>query len=90
MIGYKEAIQASRGAAKEMFGDVVVDVEEIEREKYKGFDCWAITLSLYRNSNPLLTMTLSKGSLPKDYKRFYVNLRTGEVLGVKIRELSVA
>ncbi len=90
MVSYADAIRATRLAAKELFGDVLVEVEEIEREEYKGSDCWAITLSIFRNDNPLLAQMVSRSSLPKQYKRFFVDLETGEVKGVRIRELSVA
>ncbi|MDX2268604.1 MAG: hypothetical protein NW208_10895 [Bryobacter sp.] len=89
MITFKQAIEASRQAVREMFGNIPTDVEEIEVEDYHDRECWAITLSLYRDASENLAAIVGKNSLAKDYKRFYVSRETGEVLGVVIREVAV-
>jgi hypothetical protein len=90
MITFKQAIEAARVAAREMFGDVATDVEEIEVEDYHGKNCWAITMSIYRDGPPHIVELVGKGALAKDYKRFFIERESGEVLGVVIRELKVA
>jgi hypothetical protein len=72
-----------------MFGKIPTEVEEIEVEYYHDAECWAITLSLYRDADETLAAIVGKSSLARDYKRFFVERESGEVLGVRIRELNV-
>ncbi len=90
MITFSQAIQAAGAFAKEMFGDVPADVEEIEVEKYRRREVWAITLSIYREARNWAPGLVPLSQQPRDYKKFFVDRESGEVLGVKIREVSAA
>lgn len=87
MIDLKQAIKIAKEHGQDLFEGAAVSVEEFEREIYRGKEAWVITLALPRRAdsvNPLSRLSL--GSL--EYKKFYIDLETGEMLGMKIRELA--
>jgi len=86
MIDAKQAIQVAKAKAAEMLSQATSNVEEIERESYKGRDTWSITLSF-----PLDVPHLANGLGfvgPLQYKRFLVDVETGELMAMKIREFA--
>jgi hypothetical protein len=86
MIDAKQAIQISKAKAAEILSQASSNVEEIERDSYKGRDIWSITLSF-----PLDLPHLQNGLGfvgPLQYKRFLVDVETGELMAIKIRELA--
>lgn len=94
MIDVKQAVQAARNYARDVFGDIDPTVEEIERESYNKHDVWKITLgfpstsySAGRSGLDLLSRAELRFS-SKDYKSFLIDPQTGETLAMKIRELT--
>lgn len=88
MIPVKEAVQQAMSFALgvlERTRSAAVLLEEVERGTLNGDDVWLITLSLPDPSAPL---TLLGGH--RQYKTFTVHGQTGEVLSMKIRQLSGA
>lgn len=89
MIDVKQAVQIAKKEAANILNELSSNLEEIERETYKGRDVWSITLSLpdKLKKNPL-------ASLGRDYidalhyKRFLIDVETGELAAVKIREVA--
>ena len=80
MIDAKQAVQIAKERAADVFASGPFNLEEIEREQYKEHDVWAITLSLNRPTSMAQLANLS------EYKRFMIDVETGELLGVTIRE----
>ncbi|SPE35794.1 hypothetical protein SBA6_490019 [Candidatus Sulfopaludibacter sp. SbA6] len=72
-------------SAADILGQGKSSLEEIEREKYKGREVWAITLGVPRNLDVLSPMA-QIGADPIQYKRFLIDVETGEMLGMIIRE----
>ena len=90
MIEAKQAVQVAKQKAAEILDGGQFDLEEIEREPYKGRDTWHITLSLSRPPRNV-SEALSLGHLVtgvKDYKRFLIDAETGELIAMKIREVA--
>jgi len=86
MIGVKQAILIAKAKAAEILSQASSNVEEIERESYKGHDTWSITLSF-----PLDLPHLANGVGfvgPLQYKRFLVAVETGELMAMRIREFA--
>ena len=63
-------------------------LEEVEAGEVDGRNVWLVTLSLADPSYPTYPTSLSAGH--RQYKTFTVNGDTGEVLSMKIRQLSTA
>jgi hypothetical protein len=80
MIDVKQAVLSAKRNAAEILGETSFSLEEIEREVYKGHDVWSITLSMPRE--PILFNALSH------YKRFLIDVETGEMLGMVVREFA--
>jgi hypothetical protein len=97
MVPVKEAIESSRAFAIGALGPERtsgLQLEEVEAGKYLDRDAWRITLSMLR-PNPfagvdkLEALTgVASPYAPRDYKSFFVDRETGEVLSMKIRELA--
>lgn len=64
MIDAKQAIQIAKAKAAEMLNQASTNVEEIERDSYKGREVWSITLSFPRDPNESVTLASSHGSMP--------------------------
>jgi hypothetical protein len=94
MIDVKQAVQAARDYARDVFGEVGATIEEIERESYKKREVWKITLGFPSKGysagrNALDLSSRFALSFPnKDYKSFLIDAQTGEPLAMKIRELT--
>ena len=87
MIDLKQAIQVARHGAVDLLGEGPFNLEEIERDSFKGRDVWSITLSLPRDVSQLSGFQqLTAAGL--QYKRFLIDVETGELVGVKIREVA--
>lgn len=82
MIDAKQAVQIAKQKAVEMLNQSPINLEELERETYKGRDVWSITLSFQREPSifPL--------GEPREYKRFLIDAETGELVAMKIREVA--
>ena len=75
MIDVKQAVQIAKEKAVEMLEKGSSNLEEVERDTYKGKDIWSITLSVARDVDPL------------QYKRFLIDAETGELLAMRLREV---
>jgi hypothetical protein len=84
MIDAKQAVAAARREAAALLNSKS-SVEEIERESYRGREVWAITLGVVRDLDLLHPLAqLATDTL--QYKRFMIDVETGEMLGMVIRE----
>jgi hypothetical protein len=86
MIDVKQAILIAKAKAAELLGQGSSNVEEIERESYNGRDTWSITLSL--PSTISLPGHLAELAELRQYKRFLIDVETGDLLAMKIREVA--
>jgi len=87
MIDARNAVEAAKQQALFMLGQPHANLEEIERETHNGRDVWSITLSFPRDLNQLVPMArLVADAL--QYKRFLIDIETGELVAIKIRELA--
>jgi hypothetical protein len=87
MIEAKQAVHIAKEKAAEMLGQASSGLEEIERETYKDRDVWSITLSFPRDLNqvaPFLKLSVD----PLQYKRFLIDVQTGDLLAMKLREVA--
>ncbi len=87
MIDARSAVETAQRQALAMLGQPHTNLEEIERESYNGREVWSITLSFPRNLDHLGPMArLAADAL--QYKRFLIDIETGELVAIKIRELA--
>lgn len=88
MLEVKQAVQIAKQKAEEMLGRPPIQLEEVEREKYKGREVWSITLSFPIGENSPLAKQLIAGPLRRDvdYKRFLIDTTSGDLVAMKIRE----
>lgn len=87
MIDVKQAVQIAKGGAADLLSQSSSSLEEIERDSYKGRDVWSITLGLPRDVSGL-TKVARLAAHPLEYKRFLIDVQTGELVAVKIREVT--
>jgi hypothetical protein len=87
MIDAKQAVQVAKEKAAEMLGPVIPGLEEIERDSYKDRDVWSITLSFPRDLDQVAPF-LKLSADPLQYKRFLIDVQTGELLAMKLREVA--
>lgn len=87
MIDAKQAVQIAKERAVDMLGQGDSNLEEIEREAYKDRDVWSITLSFPRNLNQVPPIARLATDLLQ-YKRFLIDVETGELVAMKLRELT--
>jgi serine/threonine-protein kinase RIO1 len=85
MIDVKQAVQIAKAKAAEMLEKDSFSLEEIERDSYKSRDVWSITLSAPRDVNDVSAIFGIKSD-PLQYKRFFIDAETGELLAMKLRE----
>jgi hypothetical protein len=85
MITVKEAVQIAKAKAAEMLDQDSSNLEEIERDSYKGREIWSITLSIPRDVNQLPPLDRLAAD-PLQYKRFLIDVETGDLLAMKLRE----
>jgi hypothetical protein len=86
MIDAKQAILIAKAKAAEILSQASSNVEEIERESYKGRDTWSITLSF----PPLVALPghLAELAELRQYKRFLIDVEEGDLRAMKIREVA--
>jgi hypothetical protein len=85
MIEAKQAVQIAKQRAADMLGEGNFNLEEIEREPYKEREVWGITLSFPRDPNQLPLMA-RLGADPLQYKRFLIDVETGDLVAMRLRE----
>ena len=84
MIDAKKAVQVAKEKAAEIFG-AECSLEEIERESYRDKEVWSITLGLPRDLGSLSVLEQLAADR-RQYKRFLIDVQTGELAAIKIRE----
>jgi hypothetical protein len=90
MIDVKQAVQIAKQGAVDVLGQAPYNLEEIERDTYKGRDVWSLTLSLprlQRESSALASLGMPYLGMLQ-YKRFLIDVETGELVAVKMREVA--
>jgi hypothetical protein len=88
MIDMKQAVQIARQRATELLCTQNVNLEEIERDEYAGRKVWAITISHYVDSPPTGFAVLRPPV--RRYNRLFIDIEDGELLAMKLREVSAA
>lgn len=88
MIDLNKAVSIAKDKAMEVFQTSGPwRLEEVEREVYNKRDVWALTLSFPREVHHMNDLAKMWGD-PLQYKRFYIDVASGDVLAIKIRELA--
>ena len=87
MVDVKQAIQIAKEKAAEMLNQARSNLEEIERDSYRGREVWSITLSLPRDMTQLKGLAVLRAD-PLHYKRFLIDVETGELVAMKVREVA--
>jgi hypothetical protein len=87
MIDAKQAVLIAKQKAAEMLDQdpAKSNLEEIERESYKGREVWSITLSLPRDLEWLQGLAQLAAD-PLQYKRLLIDAETGDLVAMKLRE----
>jgi hypothetical protein len=88
MIDVKEAVQIAKQKAAEMLEEGPGSLEEIEREDYKGHDTWNITLGFAPREIGQVAKIARFAVDPLHYRRFLIDVETGELVAMKLRELA--
>lgn len=87
MIEAKQAVSIAQRWATEMLEWQAPKLEEIERESHNERDVWGITLSFPRdasNDSPLARLAAPAF----EYKRFLIDVQTGEMVAMRRREFA--
>lgn len=79
MIQLKDAIRIAKEHAADLLGEAPYSVAEFEREDYNGRPVWVITLAAATNQFQGTAL---------EYRRFFVDENSGELLAMKIREFA--
>jgi hypothetical protein len=87
MIDLKQAVQIAKQRAADMLDQVSSNLEEIERDSYKGREVWSITLSVPRDMTHLGGFAQLSADLLQ-YKRLLIDIETGELIAMKVREVA--
>lgn len=87
MIDAKKAVEIAKQQAFDMLDQRSTNVEEIEREVYKDREIWSITLSSPRDLSHVSPMARLATDVMQ-YKRFLIDVETGELVAIKLRELA--
>jgi hypothetical protein len=87
MIDAKQAVQIAKERAADMLNQGSSNLEEIERDSYKDREVWSITLSLPRDVKQLGPFAQLSVDLLQ-YKRFLIDVETGELVAMKLREVA--
>jgi len=85
MIDAKQAVQIAKQRAADMLGWSIATLEEIERESHKDREAWSITLGFPRALDALSPITRI-GADPLQYKRFLIDVETGDLVAIRLRE----
>ena len=87
MIDMKQAVQIAKKEAADLLSEATSSLEEIERHSYKNREVWSITLSLPRDTKhlpPLVALSADR----LQYKRFLIDVETGELVAMQLREVA--
>jgi hypothetical protein len=87
MINVQKAVQIAQEQARQVLGELHTNLEEIERETHNGREVWSITLSFPRHLDQLSPLARFSADTLK-YKRFLIDIESGELVAIKIRELA--
>jgi hypothetical protein len=87
MIDVKDAVQRAKQQAGAVLGENIYRLEEIERERYNDRDVWGITLSFPRDLEKI-PAPMRFAADPLEYKRFLIDVETGEFQAMRIREFA--
>jgi len=87
MIDAPTAVRKAKEQAVLMLGQTHTNLEEVERDSHNDREVWSITLSFPRNLDQLSPMARVAVD-PLQYKRFLIDIETGELVAIKIRELA--
>jgi hypothetical protein len=85
MIDAKQAVQIAKQRAADVLGQGITTLEEIERETYKDREVWSITLSFPRDLDQLAPIARIATD-PIQYKRFLIDVETGDLVAMRLRE----
>lgn len=88
MIEVKQAVQIAKEKAADMLDQDSFNLEEIERDSYKGREVWSVTLSLPRYVKPQSNVFAGLSVDPLQYKRFLIDVESGELVAMKLREVA--
>lgn len=90
-IDAKQAVQIAKQKAVELLNQNALGLEEIERGSYRDHEVWSITLSLPRDPTQLapLAQLAQLSADPLQYKRFLIDVSSGELIAMKLREVSL-
>jgi hypothetical protein len=87
MIDAKQAVLIAKKAAGDLLSSGSASLEEIERDTYKEREVWSITLGLPRDVSQLAPVAQLSAD-PLRYKRFLIDVETGELVAIKLREFA--
>lgn len=91
MIDAKHAVLLAKEKAAEMLGPGPSYLEEIERESYKDREVWSITLGfpcpVENIPGPVQLISIEVDR--RQYKRFLIDVETGELVAMKLREVAL-
>ena len=87
MIDVKEAVLIAKQNAADTLNQPNTTLEEIERDDYKGRDIWSITLSYPRDPSQIPGFARLTAD-PLQYKQFLVDVETGELHAIRVREFA--
>jgi len=87
MIDAKQAVLIAKEKAADMLSPSSSNLEEIERDSYKDREVWSITLSLPRDVTQLAPLA-RLSAVPLQYKRFLIDVESGELVAMKLREVA--
>ena len=88
MVDVKRAVQIAKQQAFDMLDQRSTNVEEIEREVYKDREIWSITLSFPRDLSHVSPMVRLATTDVMQYKRFLIDVETGDLAAIKLREIA--
>ena len=85
MIHVKQAVQIAKAHAVDMLGQSNLTLEEVDRDEFRGRDVWIITLGYPLDLSRLPDLNRIAAE-PVQYKRFFIDAQTGEMLAMLLRE----
>ena len=86
MIDVKKAVLIAKQNAAEILDQSRTNLEEIEKDEYKGREIWSITLSYLRD--PVPGNVVARFADPLHYKRFLIDSETGDLHAIQLREFA--
>jgi len=88
MIDMRQAVQIAKHKGAELLDTSNLSLEEVERSKFSRRDVWAITLGVPSDSVPGAISPFAR--VDRKYRRFFIDVDSGELLAVKMREATAA